>query len=308
MDTSPSPALTALLARPAVLLSGACGTELERRGAATPLPLWSAAAIEDEPDLVRAIHREYVEAGASVVTANTFRTDRRTLSKVGRGHEARDLTRAAVMLAREAIESASPPPSRPVVVAGSVSPLEDCYRPDLVPDDETLAVEHAAKAEHLVAAGVDLVLVETMNSVREALAALRACREAALPAAVSLVCGPGARLLSGERVADAVRALAPLAPLAICVNCCHPEVANEALAVVVREAGGIPAGVYANGVGGPDSRRGWTFEGARGADLATFLSEARKALDLGARWIGGCCGTRPAHVAALRGILTERGL
>lgn len=304
----PSPALAAVLSRPVVLLSGACGTELERRGAATPIPLWSAAAIEDDPDLVRAIHREYVEAGACVVTANTFRTDRRTLGKVGRAHEARALTAAAVRLAREAVAVAVRRPAGTVAVAGSVSSLEDCYRPDLVPDDATLAVEHAEKALNLVAAGVDMALVETMNTVREAVAALRACREAGLSSAVSLVCGPGARLLSGERVAEAVRALVPLEPLAVCVNCCHPAVATEALAVVRETAPSIPAGIYANGVGAPDSRRGWTFEGAPGADLATFLAEARRALDLGARWIGGCCGTSPAHTAALARLLAERGL
>lgn len=74
---------------PFVVLSGACGTELERRGAATPLPLWSAAALLEAPDLVREVHRDHVRAGADVVTANTFRTLRRTLARAGRAPRGR---------------------------------------------------------------------------------------------------------------------------------------------------------------------------------------------------------------------------
>jgi S-methylmethionine-dependent homocysteine/selenocysteine methylase len=298
------PALAEVLSEPVVLLSGACGTELERRGVETPLPLWSAAAIEGAPEVVRAIHREHVEAGARVVTANTFRTDRRTLARAGRTKDARALSKAAVRLAREAVAEARP--SRPVAVAGSIAPLEDCYRPDLVPGDATLRGEHGVKAGNLVAAGVDFAMVETVNTVREAVAALGACAAAGLPAAVSFVCASGARLPSGEGVGDAARAVLAFRPLAVCVNCCAPTTAAEALRAVRAAAPGVAAGVYANGVGRPDPVRGWSFDDSAGADLETFLREAERALDVGARWIGGCCGTTPEHVRALARVLARR--
>ena len=127
-----------------ILLDGAMGTELQRRGADTRLPLWSARALVEAPDLVAEIHREEVEAGADVLTANTFRTHRRTLAKGGLAERSRELSALAVRLAREAA-----PAGRPVFVAGSIAPLEDCYRPDLVPEDAVLEREHSEQADSL---------------------------------------------------------------------------------------------------------------------------------------------------------------
>lgn len=284
---------------PFVVLSGACGTELERRGAPTPLPLWSAAALLEAPDLVRAVHADHVRAGADVVTANTFRTLRRTLARAGRDpREARALVRTAVRLAREGVAAAAP--GRRVLVAGSVAPLEDCFRPDLVPDDATLRAEHGQRVGDLVAAGADLALVETMNTAREAVAALGACAAAGLPAAVAFTCVAGARLPSGEAVADAVAAVRPLAPLAVLVNCCPVAVATEALREVVAAAGPVPTGAYANGLGLPDDVAGWRFAPGCGADRDAYRAAVATWLDLGARWVGGCCGTTPAYVEDVR--------
>ncbi|MCC6642745.1 MAG: homocysteine S-methyltransferase family protein, partial [Deltaproteobacteria bacterium] len=85
-----------------MILDGALGTELERRGVPSALPLWSAHALLERPDLVRAIHAEYVAAGAEILTANTFRTQERTLARAGFGARAAELTALAVRLAREA--------------------------------------------------------------------------------------------------------------------------------------------------------------------------------------------------------------
>lgn len=291
---------------PYVLLSGACGTELERRGAFTPIPLWSAQALIDRPELVREIHRDYVLAGAAVVTANTFRTDRRTLAKAGLSIKARELVARAVALAREGVALAKP--SHEVRVAGSVAPLEDCFRPDLVPNEPQLRAEHGFRVGDLVAARADLALVETMNTIREAVAALGACRAARLPAAVSFTCRPGAQLLSGESVADAVAAVRPFAPLAILVNCCPLDAASDALEVLVASACATPVGVYANGLGRPDDALGWRFEAGHGADRRAYVAAASRWLDRGARWIGGCCGTTPAYVDDLRQLLDRRGI
>lgn len=290
---------------PRVLLSGACGTELERRGAPTPLPLWSAQALIDRPDLVRDVHRDYVRAGATVVTADTFRTDRRTLAKAGVSIRARELVARAVALAREGVALARP--DREVVVAGSVAPLEDCFRPDLVPSDADLRTEHGLRVGDLVAAKADLAMVETMNTIREAVAALGACRAGRLPAAVSFTCREGARLLSGESIEEAVSAVRPLGPIAILVNCCAVPTATQALlALVAATRGAVPVGAYANGLGRPDDALGWRFEDRHGADRAAYVEAATRWLDAGATWIGGCCGTTPEYVADLRGLLATR--
>src|SRR5258706_1417502 len=208
-----------------IVLDGALGTELERRGIPTPLPLWSAQALLDAPDTIRDIHEDYVRAGADIVTANTFRTTPRTLAKAGRAGDAERLTERAVQLAREAVERARG--AREVLVAGALAPLEDCYRPDLYPDAAAAEREHAEQAVRLARQGVDLILIETMNSSAEAKAALRGAKPAGVPVLVSFLCKNPREIWNGELLADAVRAVEPFKPDAILVNCVPPgEVAD----------------------------------------------------------------------------------
>jgi S-methylmethionine-dependent homocysteine/selenocysteine methylase len=271
------------------VLDGATGTELERRGVACGLPLWSAHALLSAPAAVRAVHRDYARAGATALTANTFRTQPHVLARAGLAPRAAELSALAVRLAREGAREAGAPGA---LVLGSAAPLEDCYSPERVPDDATLAREHAAHAQNLVAAGVDAILIETMNCAREAEAALRAARGAGAPALVSFVCGADARLLSGERLAEAITRIAPLGPLAVGANCAPWS--DLAACLPVLRVAALPFFAYAN-LGAPGA------QGERAHDLApaAFAREAERWRAGGAAGIGGCCGTRPAHVAAL---------
>ncbi len=277
-----------------LLLDGAMGTELERRGVRSELPLWSAHALLEAPETLSAVHRAYVEAGAHALTACTFRTQRRTLARAGLGERAAELTALAVDLARQATREATREAAGPVLVFGSAAPLEDCWRPDLAPDEAALAAEHAEHAEHLAAAGVDALLVETQGSIREARAAVGAAAATGLPVIASFCCGPDARLLSGERLADALDAVMHFAPDAVAVNCLPPDPIAACLPVLSQA--GIPFGVYANlGAPGPspDSPR------EHACTAEEYASHARTWLEAGARLVGGCCGTEPAHVRAL---------
>ncbi len=282
---------------PALLLDGATGTELERRGAKSALPLWSAHALLHDPALVGRIHADYVEAGAELLTANTFRTQRRTLERNGVGERAAALTARAVALARAAAAAGGDRrvrPVRPVHVLGSAPPLEDCFRPDLVPDDDSLASEHGEHAANLSAAGVDAILVETMNTIREALAALRAARATKLPTLVSFVCWDGPRLLSGELLREAVAAVRAEQPTALLANCLPPS--NVAACLAVLAESGLPFGVYAN-LGAPLDERGRE----RSEDCAPerFAAHAASWLAASATLVGGCCGTTPAHIRGI---------
>ncbi|HEX9688994.1 MAG TPA: homocysteine S-methyltransferase family protein, partial [Thermoanaerobaculia bacterium] len=273
---------------PSILLDAAMGTELQRRGADTRLPLWSARALVESPDLVSVIHREEVDAGAEVLTANTFRTHGRTLANGSLEKRSRELTALAVSLAREAADSAG----REVFVAGSLSPLEDCYRPDLVPEDAALEREHREQAESLTEARVDLILLETHNTVRELVAAARAAKTTGLPVIVSMVTDGTGRLLSGEPIEDAVRALEKIEPDAISVNCVPARRLAFDLSRLVDAAWDVPLGAYGN-LGLPEDESGWRFTNELSPDA--YAETARRWLALGARLIGGCCGTTPAH-------------
>lgn len=285
-----------------ILLDGAMGTELTRRGVDTTLPLWSAIALDAAPHVVEQIHRDYLDAGAHVLTANTFRTNVRALAKAGIAHRARELTFRAVELAYRAARSkgSGAPASADarVRIAGSVAPVEDCYSPDLVPSDAELAEEHAVLARNLADAGVDLILIETQNTIREAVAAARAAHATGKPIWVSFTLDDENRLLSGEPLRDAVRAVLPFRPQAVLVNCIPVKQVASALALLRSiTPSPIAVGAYGN-VGHVDETVGWTLTHA--VSPLAYAEAAREWRAIGATIIGGCCGTTPEHIAALR--------
>jgi S-methylmethionine-dependent homocysteine/selenocysteine methylase len=271
-----------------LLLDGATGTELGRRGVDIGLPLWSANALRDEAGLavLRQVHHDYVAAGVDILTANTFRCHRRSLAAAGLGGQALAFVRRAVDVAREAARAAD----RPVLVAGSIAPLEDCYRPDLVPEESSLAREHAELAQRLADAGCDRLLVETMNTIREAVAATREAVGTGLPTLTCFVCGPDGALLSGESLAEGAAAVVAAGASAVGVNCAPaPELAG----CLARLPSDVPHVAYAN-IGHATPNGAWVTTDA--VDPAAY---ARHAATWDAAIIGGCCGTTPEHVAAL---------
>lgn len=284
-----------------LILDGAMGTELTRRGVPTDLPLWSAAALLTHLDVVESIHRDYAAAAADILVANTFRTNPRTLSRAGFEERGPELNRLALEAARRAavFNPNSKIENPKLLIAASIAPVEDCYCPDLVPDDAALDREHARMIDWLLPAAPDLLWIETMNTVREARAAARAAYAAGLDFAISFVTNERADLLSGEPLAAAVDAVLPCSPVALGLNCIPPAGVTKNLPHLVRlaEQAHCPVAAYAH-IGNPNPITGWTFsETMSPADYATH---ARRWRDLGATILGGCCGTTPAHIAGLR--------
>jgi S-methylmethionine-dependent homocysteine/selenocysteine methylase len=276
------------------------GTELQRRGARVDFPLWSAWALLEQPNLVFQIHQEYVEAGADVLTTNTFRTQTRTLAKAGKDCVlARRLTREAVSLALQARASAGA--SRKVTVAGSVAPLEDCYRPDLSP--ESADDEFRELMEWMLEAGAERLLIETMNNLREMRSALRAAQRTGARFWVSV--NPSnedpLHLLSGESVAEAAHIAYNEGSDAFFVNCAAIPVIEQAIESL-RGRTKLPLGCYANN-GIPDSAIGWRFD--REVPAETFAEHAVRMRECGVEFIGGCCGTTPEHIRAIAEALKE---
>jgi len=276
-----------------LLLDGGTGSEVLRRKIDSDVNLWAVGPLLNAPELLRGIHETYIAAGADIITTATFRTTPRALARVGMEDQAADLTRRAVEVALDARQRSRH--GRPVLVAGSMAPLEDCYDPHAVPPDDELVEGHTFQAQALARAGVDLLLVETMNTVREARAALVAGLQTGMPVWVSLTCQEGGKLLSGEPLKTALDELLQLSPSALLVNCCAPAIATQALESLCG-LHTVPVGAYAN-VGYEDSA-GWAFTGEH--TPARYLEEAQRWIDLGARILGGCCGTTPEHIRALR--------
>jgi S-methylmethionine-dependent homocysteine/selenocysteine methylase len=263
------------------ILDGPMGTELLARGVPTPLPGWSAHSLRTAPEIVRAVHRDYAAAGATVHTANTFRTKGRQFPDTWEA-----LARSAVRLCRESVP-------RVCRVAGSIAPLEDCYRPDLSPPPDVARREHRNLARALADAGCDLLLCETFPHVGEGLIAVEEAVTTGVETWASFTPGPKCDLLTPVDIEHAGLEAAKRGARAVLVNCCP---ATRTLEFVERLSGaGVPFGAYAN-AGEPDERVGWRpipQAPARYADLAATWVNA------GATIIGSCCGTGPGHIVEL---------
>lgn len=294
-----------------VLLDGGIGTEVLRRGV-----YWRCHGIEQHPEVVRHVHADYLAAGADVIKTNTFQLSRRSYLNLFHGlehmrrigakdleHKAGQLVRKAVELARDARAQAGSK-SNSVAIAGVICPLEHSFRPDLTPPPDQCRAEHAEIVEQMKSAGVDFILVESMNTIAEAKVACEVARSSGLPVWVSFVVRENARLLSKESLAEAVKAVEPLGVELVAVNCAPVADITAALAELRKVRKG-PVGAWAH-IGRydpPSWKFGFypRFSGTEAVPPAKYLEAAREWKKLGAQAIGGCCGTTPEHVKALRG-------
>ncbi len=289
---------TLLKNKEVVILDSAMGTELQRRNVDIPLPLWSSNALVINPDMVRQIHIDNIDAGADIITTNTFRTHRRTLQKANFTYDGLDHTDSAIKMTKVAVDLAKNAvliTDEKVMVAGSMSPLEDCYHPELVPKKEDLLEEHSEQYNVLSKSGVDLILAETLSAMKEIKAILEVLSGSSKEYCISLLCRDEANLFSGESLDDAVALINNYSTTALLINCIHPSLV-EPIIHRLKKLTTLPLGVYAN-IGKPDYTNGEEF--VRAASVSQYYDCAKRWKQLGVRIIGGCCGTTPEYIEKL---------
>lgn len=302
------------MATPITVLDGGMGRELLRIGAPFRQPEWSALALTEGPDWVVQAHTNFIDAGAEVITTNSYALVPFHIGEERFRAEAFDLAETSGRLARKAADT-SP---RSVRVAGSLPPLFGSYRPDLFDADS------AARIIDPLVEGltpfVDLWLGETLGSIAEAEAMHAALvrageRAAAIPRWISFTLSDDASgtLRSGESVADAVAAALSCGAEAVLFNCSQAESISAALAIAQPIVEGRAAlGGYANRFVSSHSSEVKANEGLSAfrddfdpASYCDFVNEWR---GFGASIIGGCCGMNPEHIAAIaRLVARERG-
>ena len=281
------------------LLDGSIGQELVKRAGKAPTPLWSTTVMIDQPEILRDVHAEYFNVGASVATTNTYPVLHDRLVRAGLQDQIETLWAQAVKSARSARDAHGS--GR---IAGSIGPLIASYRPDICPS--------AAEAEELyrdvvaaLAPHVDVLLIETMSSVDQADGALRAAMKSGLPVwlAVSVEDFDGSKLRSGENLADLAPVLNRHDTDAILINCSRPEAVSTAVDIAAQF--GRPFGAYANGF--TKISQGFLQEAPtvdalqERSDLspAAYADFAMGWIDQGATIVGGCCEVGPDHIAKL---------
>jgi homocysteine S-methyltransferase len=290
-----------------VILDGGLATELEARGFDLSDRLWSARLLLTHPDAIEDVHLDYFRAGAQVATTASYQATVPGFAAAGLDRAtALAAIRTSVALARRALERYAEElglQTSGLRVAGSVGPygamLADGseYRGDHDPGSTVLRDVHGPRIEALVEAGADLLAFETIPTIREAEVLMRLLDGVDVPAWLSFSCRDGASTSAGEPIADAMAVGIHPRVVAVGVNCTAPRFLPPLLAAA-RGIASVPRIAYPNGGDRWDaSARRWMADAGGVFDPQTVASWT----GLGATWLGGCCGTRPAHIVALAG-------
>ena len=281
------------------ILDGSMGDELILRGYTPRTGLWSAKALMNSPEAVAQVHDDYIAAGASIITTNSYSTIPSYLAKADMSESYQELTELAAKLARQSADRSD----AAVMVAGCLPPLSESYRHDLVPEDAP-SREVYRELVSVLSPYVDLYLCETMSNAREAANAASAARALdpgkSLWVAWTLHETAGNGLRSGETLKQALAAVQEFEPDAYLFNCTSPQAISagvEALASLTDK----PIGAYPNSFHVPE---GWTLDNDKSVDRREmtqkdFIVYSRDWREKGASIIGGCCGIGPSHIEAM---------
>jgi 5-methyltetrahydrofolate--homocysteine methyltransferase len=276
---------------PVLLADGATGTNYFAAGLSSgePPEFWSI----DHPDKVVDLHQRFVNAGADIILTNTFGCNRERLKLHKAEARVYELAKAAAMLARRVADAAS----RPVVVAGSVGPTGELFEPMGALTHETAVASFSEEMQGLRDGGADVAWIETMSSTEEVNAAAAAAIAVGLPYVVTCSFDTAGRTMMGlapRALADSVAAQ-PTPPLAIGPNC---GVGASDTLVSLLEMQDAPYALVSKGNCGIPHFKGTEIVYTGTPEL--MARYATLAIDAGARIVGGCCGTTPGHLAAMR--------
>ena len=284
--------LSQIFGRRPILCDGAMGTMLYARG------VFINRCFDElnltEPQLVRDIHEEYLLAGAELLETNTFGANAVRLKRFGLETKVAEINTAAVKIARAAADAIREKHAHDAFIAGALGPLG---LPQAERDAEVMTAAYREQVEALAKAGVDLFVVETMTSMAEAKSALDAIRAVStLPIVAMITVTDAGNVNDGASPEDAARLLEEWGANAVGCNCSDgPQLVLDTIERM-RKATSLPIAAMPN-AGVPSCVDGRSIYLSSPEYLASF---ARKAMRVGATFVGGCCGTTPQHIRAMR--------
>jgi homocysteine S-methyltransferase len=284
-----------------VLADGAMGTVLYARGIFINR-CYDELNLSD-PSLILSIHEEYLQAGADLLETNTFGANRFRLARHGLAGKVAEINAAGVSVARQAIERFKDKQAGKIWVSGSVGPLGVRLEPlGKIGLDEARAA-FAEQIRVLAEAGVDMLSIETMSALNEAREALAAAREVApgLPVLVMVTVDDESTCLDGSSPAQAAALLTEWGAGAIGVNCSTGPTSVLTAIEAMRPVTSLPLAAMPN-AGMPRAVEGRNIYLCSPEYMASF---ARKAIQAGVQIVGGCCGTTPNHIRAMRAGLRD---
>ncbi len=272
-----------------LILDGAMGSLLQQKNMQSSGAMWMSKLNIDNPEIILKIHREYINAGADIITTNTFRTNPEALKDFP-DLKIENLVKNSIKIAKEAVENL------PVFIAGSNAPAEDCYKVKREISKKSLEYNHQKHIELLYDLGAHFILNETHGHLDEIKIICKYCSKNKIPFVMSLFSFDGIHLLSGEPISEAINFTLDHSPLAISFNCVMPDYFNKIKKFIKKE---LNWGAYFN-CGSGDYTDEQIICGISPSD---YTSEIYKLLKYSPSFIGACCGSNPNHIKEIKNLL-----
>ncbi len=267
-----------------LILDGAMGSQLQQADVPSHKKAWMTLANTDYPEKVLKIHQDYIEAGADIITTNTFRTNPSALSEFSENKQI-ELLKAAMELAQEAKDGHS------VYIAGSNAPAEDCYQKDRRIRLKELKYNHHKHISLLIDNRPDFILNETQSHFDEIKIICEYCSKNSIPYVLSIYLDDDLRLLSGEPTTEVIQFILDHGPLAIGLNCISPAKFKAS-----DKNFNYNWGYYLNcGSGNPEDNSITCAFSPK-----DYLSVVEETMEYSPTFIGACCGSGPEHIIKIK--------
>jgi len=279
-----------------LLLDGAMGTELIVRGLKLPLPLWSADANLSHPEIVTKIHQDYIDAGADIITTNTFRTTSWTYRKIGHSKK------MAKIKAKESLDRAIECAQKvkgSIRIAGSITTIDDCYKPEMYPGDSIANDHYSEIIDQMINNGLDLLLFETMGNLNEISVILNILQSHSIETWFSLIFQDNNYLLDGNSLEDVID-LIKSKKIKTLLNNCNQLNSNLSGIHIIKNKWRNNWGIYPN-LGISD----YSNDYFRRVDRTIFLEKINSILIMEPDLIGLCCGSNIEDIKILKKIIEE---
>lgn len=285
-------ALSRRINRP-LIFDGAMGSLLQQKGVPVDNRLWMSYANLSYPETVIEIHKDYINAGADIITTNTFRTNPAAVKESENVNSAEKLVRPAVEIAKQSVGDL------PVLIAGSNAPAEDCYQVERKLSNRELETNHKRHINLLFENGVHFIVNETQSHFDEIKIISGYCDRNEIPYIMNIFFTDDFKILSGESLSEVISFLSGTDALAAGFNCVLPSTMKKA-----RKKVKLPYnwGLYLNCGDGSFT----DTEIKCGISPADYKEEISKYLKYQPSYIGACCGSSPRHIKLLKKMLDER--
>jgi S-methylmethionine-dependent homocysteine/selenocysteine methylase len=271
-----------------LILDGAMGSLLEQQGLTTLDSSWSAKANLNYPEKIINIHKSYIEAGADIITTNTFRTNPLALQQVGI-YNYKTFVKKAIELAFQAKAN------HPVLIAGSNAPAEDCYQKNRTATKKELELNHCNHIVTLIENRCHFILNETQSHFDEIKIICEFCYNEKIPYVISLYFDNNLKILSGENIEDVIKFILQFEPLAVGFNCIENSILEK---ILNRINLSYNWGFYLN------------LFSLRFRDLVEieYSNIVKNKLVLNPSFIGACCGSNPEDIKSIKELLDGRNI